>query len=90
VGHLGYFYNLAVVNSAAINFFWARNPYRLIINPEPMKWHFLTLKHNSNEANNEFFFFFGGTGVWTQGLMLARQVLPFESLCQPFIGWVVF
>jgi hypothetical protein len=31
------------------------------------------------------FFFFGGTGVFAQGLTLDRQaLLPLEPLCQPY------
>jgi hypothetical protein len=41
-----------------------------------------TTKH----TDCQFFFFFGSTGAWTQGLTLARQVLlPLESLHQPFL-----
>jgi hypothetical protein len=35
------------------------------------------------------FFFFFGTGVWTQGLTFARQaLLPLEPLSQPLMGFL--
>jgi hypothetical protein len=37
------------------------------------------------------FCYFGGTGVWTQGLTLARQVLCLLNHCaNPFLCWVFF
>jgi hypothetical protein len=64
---------------------WARNFWHLY---DSLSWNlykfFCILR-------SLLFLFFGGTGVWTQSLVLARQAhLQLESLWQPFFVMFFF
>jgi hypothetical protein len=60
------------------NFFsWILKLHYLII------YRFFSLTFPKQYSITTFFFFFCSTGVWTQGLLLAKQALPLEPLHQP-------